>query len=131
MTRRLLIAACCVFLAAPALFAQSRGAKSDPLSGTWKGELNVPDAQGPVPITMQLKFDGKSGVTGTFSGLPRPGDVKSGTFDPKTGSLKLQLGKTGETEVLITLEGTVVKDTASGRVSGEAGNGDFKLAKKE
>ena len=58
-----------------------------------------------------------------------PGDVKSGTFDPKKGTLKLELGKKGETAVLLVLEGTVVKGTASGRFSGED-TGDFKLTKK-
>jgi hypothetical protein len=69
-------------------------------------------------------------VSGTFSGLPSPGDVKAGTFNPKTGALRLELGKKGEGAVLIILEGTVVKGTASGRVSGEEGTGDFKIAKK-
>ena len=130
MTRRVFIAACCVWLCAPAIFAQSRGAKTDPLSGTWKGELDVPQAPAPVAITMELTFDGKSAVTGTFSGLPNPGDVKSGTFNPKTGALKLELGKKGDSEVRLVLEGTVTKGTAAGRVTGEAGTGKFKIAKQ-
>ena len=131
MTRRAFVAACgVVLLCTPSMSAQSRGAKADPLSGTWKGTLDVPQAQAPVAITMELKFDGKTAVTGTFSGLPNPGDVKSGTFDPKTGALKLELGKTGDTEVRLVLEGTVAKDTATGRVTGEAGTGEFKLARK-
>jgi hypothetical protein len=131
MTRRTFMAACCaVLLCAPSMLAQSRGATADPLSGTWKGELNVPNAQAPVTVTLELKFDGKRAVTGTFSGLPSPGDVKTGTFDPKTGALKLELGKTGDSEVRLVLEGTVVKGTATGRVTGEAGPGEFKIAKK-
>ena len=130
MTRRMLIVVCCVFLAAPVIFAQARGAKADPLSGTWKGELDVPQAPAPVAITMELKFDGKSAVTGTFSGLPNPGDVKAGTFNPKTGALKLELGKTGDSEVRLVLEGTVAKGAATGRVTGEAGTGEFKITKK-
>ena len=78
---------------------------------------------------MELKFDGKSAVSGTVSGLPNPADVKAGTFDPKTGALKLQLGKQGEAAVLLVLEGTVVKGTATGRFSGEE-TGEFKIAKK-
>jgi hypothetical protein len=83
-----------------------------------------------VNITLALKFDGKGAVSGTFSGLPSPGDVKGGTFNPKTGALRLELGKKGNPEVLIILEGTVVKGAASGRVSGGEGPGDFKIAKK-
>ena len=130
MTRRWFVVACCTLVSATAMFAQSEGAKpkADPLSGTWTGEL-VPDNGGHIAITMELKFDGKTAVSGTFSGLPNPGDVKSGTFDPKTGALKLQLGKQGEAEVLIVLEGTVVKGTATGHFKGEV-TGEFKITKK-
>jgi hypothetical protein len=41
---------------------------------------------------MELKFDGKGKVSGGFSGLPNPGEVKAGTVSPKTGALKLELG---------------------------------------
>ncbi len=78
---------------------------------------------------MELKFDGKSAVSGTVSGLPNPADVKAGTFDPKTGALKLQLGRQGDSAVLLVLEGTVVKGTATGRFSGDE-SGEFKIAKK-
>jgi hypothetical protein len=80
---------------------------------------------------MQLKFDGKTAVSGTLTGLPSPGDVKTGTFDPKTGALKLQLGKQDDSTVLLVLEGTVVNGTAKGRVTGEDGVGEFKITKKE
>ena len=129
MTRRQFVIACGVLLSATSLLAQSRGTKAttDPISGTWTGEL-VRDA-GPTPITMELKFDGKRVVSGTVSGLPNPADVKDGTFDPKTGALTLKLGKKDEPAVLLTLEGKVVKGAASGRFSGEA-TGEFKIARK-
>ena len=132
MTRRSLAMACCVLgvtLFAPSMFAQSRGdkAKADPISGTWTGELAPPRG---VVVTMALKFDGKRAVSGTVSGFPNPGEVKTGTFDPKTGALKLQLGKVGDGAVLLTLEGTVVKGTATGRVSGEV-TGQFTITKKK
>ena len=130
MTRRMLLCACCVLLFAGASLAQSRGAKADPISGTWTGHLNVPMAPEPVTLTMELKFDGKSKVSGTFSGLPRPGDVKAGTFNQETGALRLDLGKAEGPEVLIVLEGSLVKGVATGKVTGEAGTGDFKIAKK-
>jgi len=130
MTRRTILSACCVLLFASAALAQSRGGTADPISGTWTGHLNVPMAQEPVTITMELKFDGKSKVSGTFSGLPRPGDVKAGTFNQETGALKLELGKTEGSEVLIILDGSLAKGVATGKVTGEAGTGDFKIAKK-
>jgi hypothetical protein len=129
MTRRLFVAACCVLLAATSLFAQSRGATRDPVSGTWTGQLVPQNASDPISITMQLKFDRKSAVSGTFTGFPSPGDVKAGTFDPKTGALKLELGRQGESAVLLILEGTIAKGTATGRFTGER-TGEFKLTKK-
>ena len=129
MTRRIFIA-CCVLLGGWSVLAQSRGAKTDLLTGTWKGVLNVQNAQDPVAVTLELKFDGKSKVSGTFTGLPRPGDVKAGTFNPETGALKLELGKTEGSDVLIILQGSVVKGVATGKVTGEGGNGDFTIAKK-
>lgn len=129
MTRRQFVVVCCVFLSATSMAAQSRGAKdkADPVSGTWTGELAPP---GGVLVTLELKFDGKSAVSGTISGFSNPGEVKTGTFNPKTGALKLQLGKTGDGAVLIILEGTVVKGQVTGRVSGEV-TGDFKIEKKK
>ena len=131
MKKRFAIA-CCLILITVSAFAQSRGtkdaAKQDALTGTWTGELIAPP--GPMKVTLQLKFDGKRAVTGTISGLPNPGDVKTGTFDPKTGALKLQLGRSDAPAVLITLDGTVTKDAATGRLSGEPGEGEFKLTRK-
>jgi hypothetical protein len=132
MTHRWLVITVCVLMSAPSVFAQSRDAKAkpDPITGTWTGELAPQNAPRRMPVTMELKFDGKKAVSGTVSGLPNPADVKSGTFDPKTGALKLELGKKGETEVLLVLDGTVVKGTATGKVTGEGAGGDFKIAKK-
>jgi hypothetical protein len=131
MTRRWFVIACCAALSASSVFAQSRGAKAsaDPISGTWAGELVWADASRTVPITMELRFDGKSVVSGTVSGLPNPADVKAGSFDPKKGALKLQLGRKSDTAVLLVLEGTVVKGTATGRFTGDE-TGNFKITKK-
>lgn len=133
MTRKCFVIACCLLLFPPSMFAQARGtkpgAKTDPMTGTWTGELVSPEGRR-IPVTMELKFDGKKAVSGTVSGLPNPADVKAGTFDPKSGALKLELGKTDGPAVLLTLQGTVVKGTASGKVTGDIGDGEFKIAKK-
>jgi hypothetical protein len=128
MMRRHLVIACCLLLVVTSIRAQSRGAKPDPLTGTWTGELS-PQPDRRLTVTMQLKFDGKSSVTGTVSGLPNPADVKKGSFDPKTGALKLELGRTDDPAVLLTLDGKVEKGTATGQVSGD-GSGTFKVTKK-
>jgi hypothetical protein len=131
MTRRWFAIACCVAVFAPAIVAQSRNSKTsaDPISGAWAGELVWADKSRTVPITMDLKFDGKRAVTGTVSGLPNPADVKAGSFDPKTGALKLQLGRQSDAAVLLVLEGTVAKGTATGKFSGDE-SGTFRITKK-
>jgi hypothetical protein len=131
MTRRRFVVTCFVLLSATSMLAQPRGAKADPITGTWTGELSPQNESRRIPVTMELKFDGKSAVSGTASGLPNPADLKAGsTFNPKTGALKLLLGKAGDGAVLLTLEGTVVKGTATGKVSGDLEGGEFKITKK-
>lgn len=121
---RLLIASG-VLLSATSLAAQ---AAADPITGTWTG-LMGPGTTPQHAVTLQLKFDGKTGVTGTIAGLPSPGEVKTGTFDPQTGALKLELGEVGNATVLLTLEGTVVLGSATGRGSADNQSGTFKLTK--
>jgi hypothetical protein len=131
MTRRRFLVTCFVLLSATSMLAQTRGAKADPITGTWTGELSPQNESRRIPVTMELKFDGESAVSGTASGLPNPADLKAGsTFNPKTGALKLLLGKAGDGAVLLTLEGTVVKGTATGKVSGDLEGGEFKITKK-
>jgi hypothetical protein len=131
MTRRRFLLACGVVLSATAVFAQAGGTTADPITGTWTGELAPQDGPPPASVTFELKFDGKKAVTGTFTGLPDPGEVKAGTFDPETRALKLELGKLDGEAVLIVLEGKVVNGTATGTVKARGGGGTFKLAKKE
>ena len=126
MMRRTLLFLCCVLVSASSVFAQSRGAKTDAISGTWTGELVINRSR---PITLQLKFDGSRKVTGTLTGLPNPADVKAGTFDSKTGALKLELGMQGDPAVLLVFEGKVLEGKATGTVTGED-TGEFKIAKK-
>jgi hypothetical protein len=134
MTRRGFVFACCVLLSSSASFAQSRESKptskTDPVTGAWTGELVRAEGQR-IPVTLQLKFDGKKAITGTVSGLPNPADVKAGTLDTKTGALKLELGRADGPAVLLTLEGTLAQGVASGKVlDSGGGTGEFKIAKK-
>ena len=107
-----------------ALLAQG----SDPLTGTWTGHIG-PGVTPQFAVTMELKFDGKSAVTGTMMGLPSPGEVKTGTFDPQTGALKLELGPAGNSPERIVVEGTVVLGSATGRVTGDNETGTFSITK--
>ena len=93
--------------------------------------MELGHARGAYQIEMVLKLDGASAVTGTFTGLPSPGDVKKGTFDSKTGVLTLLLGKTDNDAVLITMEGTVSKNKATGKVDADGGTGTFDLSRRQ
>jgi hypothetical protein len=129
MMQRFLVIVGCVLLCATTSIAQNKP-KADQITGTWTGELATQMSQTPISVTLKLTLDAKNAITGTFDGMPNPGDVKAGsTFDPKTGALKLQLGKTSDSAVLLTLDGTVVKGKATGKISGE-GTGTFTLTKK-
>ena len=123
--RALMMTACMFALAAPAL-AQSGAAPADAVTGSWTGEFAIEGASRPVQF--QLKVDGKGVVSGTFTGLQSPGDVKKGTYDAKTRALKLELGVAGDSTVRLVLEGTVEKGVVRGRLSGEK-SGEFRIAK--
>jgi hypothetical protein len=111
--------------------AQARSTKSakvDPITGAWSGEL-VLGGERHITVKMELKSDSKGAVSGTVQGLPSPADVKSGSYDAKTGALKLQLGKVENSATLLTLEGKVAKGTATGTFTGDE-KGTFTLSKK-
>ena len=113
MKLKSLLIVCFVLLSAVSVAAQSGGAAADPISGTWTGYMG-PGATPQFAITMELTFDGKAAVSGTLLGLPSPGEIKIGTFDPKTGALKLQAAPKGDSVVRLVLEGTVVLGAAAG-----------------
>ena len=81
-----------------------------------------------APLIMELKFDGNN-ITGTVTGPPNPGEIKTGTYDPKTGALKLGVDVKGNGGARFEFEGTVVAGTAIGRVSGGNQTGNFKIIK--
>lgn len=112
-----------VFLSAIAIFAQSGTTASDPITGTWTGE--------PSDVTFELKFDGKENVSGTIT--PQPGEIKKGTFNLKTGDLKLEGDTTAPdgTQCRFIVEGKVENGVASGSAHcGDIKVGDFKMTRK-
>jgi hypothetical protein len=127
MTRLLASLFCGVLLYASWPAAQAPTA--DPISGNW----------GRDGMTyLELKFDGKRSVTGTTiwrSGPDSPerrNPIKTGTFDPKSGALKLE----GEGErpdgssAAYVIEGTLEKDTLSGTFQFGDRNGAFSFTRK-
>lgn len=129
MKLRSLLIACIVLLSAVSVFAQSGGAAADPISGTWKGDMG-PSATTRFPITIALKFDGQAAVSGTVTGPPQPGEIKTGSFDPKTGALKFEVVvKDDGAGSIFLFDGAVAGGVAAGRVSGNNVAGDFKMTK--
>ena len=120
---------CGLLLSVATTIAQSAGTPADVFSGTWIGDMAPKGATTRHPITLELKFDGKSAVSGKLLGLEIPGEIKAGTFDAKTGALKLSIAKEGESAIGLTFEGTLAKGTASGTVVGQGQTGDFKVAR--
>lgn len=132
MTRRgFVVLVCSIALGVAALRAQENTATTDPITGTWTGELRPKDGPPPAAVTFELKYDGKNKVTGSFTGLTDPGEVKNGTYDAKTDAIKLDLGKLDGPAVLIVLEGKVIKGEVSGTMTAGPNTGTFTLARKK
>jgi len=129
MTRRAWALLCFTLMSAPSMPVAAGQARS-PIAGIWKGEFVRDGAASPNRVTLTLKAEAGGKVSGTVAGLPNPAEVKDGTYDAKTGALKLSLGKVDEPAVLLVLDGKVVKDTASGTITGEA-PGTFSVTRQE
>src|SRR5262245_1359134 len=122
MNLRSVLAICLLFaLSLPAL-AQTAKPATDPVSGIWG------DPKGPG---FDLKFDGKSSVSGTirivdggnFSTAP----IKKGTFNTQTRALKLEgdAKKPDGTISHFVIEGTVDKTVVAGTYNFESNQGNF------
>lgn len=116
---------CCVISSTLSLAAQSPGA--DPISGTWTGSMG-PNETDRHPIKVELKFDGTS-ITGLITGPPYPGEIKSGTFDPKTGALKLDVTVKDEDSTRVLFQGTLKEGAVTGRVEMPNQSGTFTITK--
>src|SRR5690349_7003325 len=83
MKLKTLLLICFVLSSAVSLAAQSGGTTADPVSGTWKRDNGGGG--------LELKFDGKGAVSGLVNpDSQTPGEIKTGTFDPKTSALTLE-----------------------------------------
>lgn len=130
MKLRSLATACCVFLASVSSSAQSGGTAADPISGTWTGDMGQSPSNRNA-MTVELTFDGKAAVTGTITGPHlSPGEIRTGTFDLKTGALRLEVNVKDAKSVAV-LEGTIVRGVAVGRVNIGNQTGSFRIAKKD
>ena len=102
---------------------------SDPVSGKW----------GPPEGTLlDLAYDGKGAVTGTvFWGSPdgpkTQAPIRTGTFDPQSGTLKLQgeakRPDTGEVAAYV-IQGTLSNGTLEGTYTFADRTGNFRFSRK-
>ncbi len=122
-----LLIACCMLPFTGLAAVQSTQAATDPLSGTWTGHMGRSDSERQY-ITLTLKLDGKS-VTGTITGPPSPGEIRTGTFDRSTGAMKLEVVVQNDERTVAIFEGKVEGSSAAGRVTLDNQTGNFKVTK--
>ena len=104
MRMKSVVLACCLLASPGWLAAQSGEAtQSDRISGSWAGYMARGETK--VPIDVEMKFDGTA-VTGTITGPPSPGTIKTGTFDPKTGALKFEVWVQAAGGNVVTFDGS-------------------------
>ena len=118
-----------ILLLTSSVNAQSAGTASDVVSGEWKGVL-VPDGTqvNRLSINVSLKLDDKNAVTGTVTGPPQPGEIKSGSFDQARRVLKFDVLVSGS-PTPFSFEGTLVDGAVTGRVSSGSLGGVFLLSR--
>ena len=124
-----LLLVCLVLLLTASAAAQSGATAADLIAGVWKGDMG-PNETTRFPILMTLKVDGQGAISGLITGPPQPGEIKTGSFDAKTGALKLEVEVKGDGSVIrVNFDGTVINGVAIGRVNGPGVVGDFKITK--
>jgi hypothetical protein len=112
----------------PLASARKAATASDSITGHW-GDDNA--------TFLELRFDGTSGVTGTaiWRGGSRPEirtAIKSGTFDPKTGALRLEGEGPGRDGVMAqyVIEGKLENDAITGNFAFGNAKGGFRFTRR-
>jgi len=126
LTRTLI--ACGVMLWAGSGAPQAGQGAADPITGTWTGHMARIGGGDRQNITVALKLDGTS-VTGTITGPPRPGEIRTGTFDQATGALRFEVVVQDDAKSVAVFEGTVAQGSATGKLSLNGGSGTFSMTK--
>lgn len=124
----------CLAIAIP-MVAQQRAAAADPLTGTWTGDwwpsANANDRN---QVSVELKFDGKTGLTGTVktTGAPARPDVTltKSTFTAATSAVHMEADVTSPRAVHFIIDGKLTGTSMAGSWNHDAVKGDFKLTKK-
>ena len=108
-------------LEAPSSMEDGDKAKTDPISGTWNGELSFSGPGGEsteMPFTMELQLQSDDSVTGTMSMGPMGDQEMRGEWDRESSTLTLLPSDTdeGEDPMVLTLE----ENRLNGALSEEA-----------
>ena len=105
-------------------------AASDAITGTWSGDWG-PSASDRNQVTVDLKFDGKGGVTGTVNPGPNKIELMKSTFDAKTGAVHMEADAPGRGgAVHFIIDGKLEKGVMTGSWNHDKVKGDFKITKK-
>jgi hypothetical protein len=130
---RMLCLLACIAVAVPLLAARPKAA--DAITGTWSGDWG-PSPNDRNQVNVDLKFDGKSMVTGVVhsTNFQRP-DVKleKSTFNPSTGVIHMEAtvpAERGGGTVHFIIDGKVMGGSMTGSWNHGDSKGDFKLTKK-
>ena len=102
------MAACGVLLSAMSVLAQAGWSQTDAISGKWGTDGRT---------LLDLKFDGDASVTGIAyfymdGQLRYTSSIKSGTFNPKSGALRLEGDFKGPDDAVVqyVIEGQLEKE---------------------
>lgn len=127
MKLKTIFACACLTLSAPLVLAQTAPA-ADPVSGVWKGYATPDGGQNKLPLVVTLKLAGSNSITGTVTGPPQPGEIKTGSYDQATGVLKFDVSVDGTPNPFV-FQGTVAVDTVTGSVTNDSFRAVFNLSK--
>jgi hypothetical protein len=116
---------------AAAAIGASKAFVADPLSGTWTGDWG-PSASDRNPVTVELKWDGKT-LTGTVNPGPNAVVLQKCTFDAKTGAVHMEADAKNRrgADIHYVIEGKVENGTMTGSWNHDNRKGDFKITKKQ
>ena len=114
-----------------ALSLHEGSASAQSIAGGWSGKMG-PSGSAPWSVFMELRSNGGN-ITGRITGpeLARPGNIRKGTFDPKTGAVALEAVVEGDTTI-VNFVGKLANDSIAGSLKTNTNiTGTFSLGRAE
>ena len=124
----ILTALALVVAVAGAPMAQSPDA-AGAMAGIWKGRIGRTPAEA-QSITVELKVAGGT-MSGLITGPSSPGEIRNGTFDAATGSLKLDVVVKDSNGTKVSFDGVAFQGVATGRIAFDGQTGFFSMTKED